>query len=99
MSLHQKLLQLEETGKPIRIGMVGAGKFGSMFLAQVRKLPGVQVVGIADLSVERARSNLEFIGWPAGSLGAGSAEDAARTGGIFLTEDAMALAASPFIDL
>ena len=34
-----------------------------MFLAQVRKLPGVQVVGIADLSVERARSNLEFIGW------------------------------------
>ncbi len=99
VSLHQKLLQLEETGKPIRIGMVGAGKFGSMFLAQVRKLPGVQVVGIADLSVERARSNLEFIGWPAGSLGAGSAEDAARTGGIFLTEDAMALATSPFIDL
>ena len=25
VSLHQKLLQLEATGKPIRIGMVGAG--------------------------------------------------------------------------
>ena len=47
--------------------MVGAGKFGTMFLAQVRKLAGVQVVGIADLSVERARSNLEFIGWPSAS--------------------------------
>ena len=99
MSLYRKLLHLQETGTPIRVGMIGAGKFGSMFLAQVRKLPGVQIVGIADLSIERARSNLEFIGWPADALNARSAEDAAKTGGIFLTEDALALAASPFIDV
>ena len=99
MSLYQKLLQLQGAGRPIRVGMIGAGKFGSMFLAQVRKLPGVQIVGIADLSVARARSNLEFIGWPADALHAGSAEDAAKTGGIFLTEDAGALTASPFIDI
>ena len=99
MSLYQKLLQLQEAGKPIRVGMIGAGKFGSMFLAQVRKLPGVQIVGIADLSVAGARSNLEFIGWPAAALNAGSAEQAATTGGIFLTEDAGKLTASPFIDV
>ena len=99
MSLYQRLLQLQESGKPIRVGMIGAGKFGSMFLAQVRKLPGVQIVGIADLSPARARSNLEFIGWPSDALDAGSARDAATTGGIFLTEDAVTLTASPFIDV
>lgn len=99
MSLYRKLLQRQRAATPIRVGMVGAGKFGSMFLAQIRKIPGVQIVGIADLSVERARSNLEFIGWPADALKAGSAEDALKTGGIFLTEDARSLTASPFIDV
>ena len=99
MSLYGKLLQLQETNRPIRVGMIGAGKFGSMFLAQVRKLPGVQIVGIADLSVARARSNLEFIGWPADALNAISTEQAAGTGGIFLTEDTAAITASPFIDV
>ena len=92
MSLHQKLLQLEETGKPIRIGMVGAGKFGSMFLAQVRKLPGVQVGGSPTCPSKGRARILHRLAcriarrW----LGRG----AARTGGIFPTEDAMALAAS-----
>lgn len=99
MSLYRKLLQRQRAATPIRVGMVGAGKFGSMFLAQIRKIPGVQIVGIADLSVERARSNLEFIGWPADALKAGSAEDALKTGGIFLTEDALSLTTSPFIDV
>ena len=99
MSLYQKLRQLQDAGRPIRVGMIGAGKFGSMFLAQARKLPGVQIVGIADLSVTRARSNLEFIGWPADALKADSAESAAKTGGIFLTEDFRLVTASPFIDV
>lgn len=99
MSLFPKLQQLQENGTPIRVGMIGAGKFGSMFLAQTRKLPGVQIVGIADLSVENARSNLEFIGWPSDALHARSAEEANVTGGIFLTEDYRALTDSPFIDV
>ena len=70
-----------------------------MFLAQVRKIPGVQIVAIADLSPERARSNLEFIGWDGEALHANSAEDAARTGGIFITEDYTSFVSSPFIDV
>ena len=85
MSLYRKLLRLQESVTPIRVGMVGAGKFGSMFLAQTCKIPGIQIVGIADLSVAQARSNLEFIGWLADALTARSAEEAAKTGGIFLT--------------
>jgi len=32
MSLYQQLLQRAAEQKPIRIGLIGAGKFGSMYL-------------------------------------------------------------------
>ena len=50
MNLHAKLLQRQAENRPIRIGLIGAGKFGSMYLAQIPKTPGVHLVGIADLS-------------------------------------------------
>ena len=97
MSLYAKLQKLQEDGKPVRVGMVGAGKFGSMFLAQVRKIPGVQVIAIADLSPERARSNLEFIGWDSNALHAISAEDAQELAGILSLRITPALSAVPLL--
>ena len=57
MSLFKQLQAREAEGNPIRVGVIGAGKFGTMFLAQAAKLPGVHIVGVADLSVEGARSS------------------------------------------
>jgi predicted homoserine dehydrogenase-like protein len=34
MNLFKKLQERAALGNPIRIGMIGAGKFGTMFLAQ-----------------------------------------------------------------
>ena len=50
MSLHQQLLRRAAEQRPIRVGLIGAGKFGSMYLAQIPRTPGVQLVAIADLS-------------------------------------------------
>ena len=50
MSLHAQLQRRQADGKPIRIGLIGAGKFGSMYLAQIPRTPGIHLVGIADLS-------------------------------------------------
>ena len=58
MSLHAQLQQRQADNKPIRIGLIGAGKFGSMYLAQIPRTPGVHLVGIADLSPDAARTNL-----------------------------------------
>ena len=55
MNLHAKLMQRAADGNPIRVGMIGAGKFGSMFFAQARRTPGIHLVAVADLDVERAR--------------------------------------------
>ena len=64
MNLYTKLQQRAAAGKPVRVGLIGAGKFGSMYLAQVPRTPGMQVVAIADLSPAGARRNLARVGWP-----------------------------------
>ncbi|MGE4221472.1 MAG: Gfo/Idh/MocA family oxidoreductase, partial [Alphaproteobacteria bacterium] len=60
MSLHAMLLSRPT---PIRVGVIGAGKFGSMFLAQAPRTPGLHVVGVADLDPARARAALARTGW------------------------------------
>ena len=67
-------------GDGIRIGLIGAGKFGSMYLAQVPRTPGVHLVAIADLAPAAARANLARVGWEAGRSAARSAEEALREG-------------------
>ena len=58
MNLHRLLEARQAAGKPVRVALVGAGKFGSMYLAQVPNTPGVHLAGIADLSPANARTNL-----------------------------------------
>ena len=50
MSLIQKLKARAENNRPVRVGIIGAGKFGSMYLSQVPRTPGIHLVAIADLS-------------------------------------------------
>ena len=63
MNLYAKLAQRKEN--PLRIGLIGAGKFAAMYLAQVPKTPGIRLVAIADLAPDNARTNLQRVGWPA----------------------------------
>ena len=67
MTLQDKLAT-RLTGKPIRVGLIGAGKFGSMFLSQVPAIAGIEVVVIADLDPERARQACRTVGWEAASI-------------------------------
>ena len=63
MNLHRMLLERAANNNPLRIGVIGAGKFGAMYIAQVPRTPGVHLVGIADLSPDKARENLKRVGW------------------------------------
>jgi predicted homoserine dehydrogenase-like protein len=86
-------------GRPVRIAQVGAGKFGIMFLSQVRLTPGMHLAGLADLMPERARQRLVGVGWPAEQIEARSLAEALKTGGTFVTDDAPGLIANPDIDV
>lgn len=99
MNLHTLLLQRAEQGRPVRVGLIGAGKFGSMFLAQARKTPGLHLLGIADLDPERARRALLTTGWPQARIEAGSFGAALRHDTTHVGEDAESLIAADGLDV
>jgi predicted homoserine dehydrogenase-like protein len=99
LSLHRALLARAELGKPIRVGLIGAGKFGSMFLSQARRTPGLHVLGVADLSPEKARASLARVGWSAEQYSAQSAAEARERGTTFLTDDSEALIRADGLDV
>lgn len=99
MNLFAKLTQRAEAGKPIRIGMIGAGKFGSMFLAQLLKLPGIHLIGVVDLNPATAKSNLDYVGWVAERYAAKTLDDAARSGLTHVGDNAQALIEHPAVEI
>ncbi|MGY3127686.1 putative homoserine dehydrogenase-like protein [Agrococcus sp. UYP33] len=64
MNLHELLKEREAQGQPIRVGLIGSGRFGTMYLSQARNIPGVRVLAIADINTARARESLARVGWP-----------------------------------
>jgi len=91
MNLDFLLRRRAEGGAPVRVGIIGAGKFGAMFLSQAGHHPGYHVLGIADLSADRAKASLERIGWPEEQYAASDAVNALENGTTWITEDADAL--------
>ena len=99
MSLHLQLQQRAAQNKPVRVVLIGAGKFGAMYLSQVPRTPGVHLVGIADLSMDNARANLARVGWPEHQASAKSLDDAFKRGLTYLTQDWQMLVAHPMVDM
>lgn len=99
MSMFAKLKQRAAEGRPARVGLIGAGKFGSMFLSQAWRTPGIHLVGVSDLSPARAQEAMHRVGWPDERFQVNSFEAALRTSTTFVTDDAAAMIASPFIDI
>src|SRR5262245_20701164 len=99
MNLHTLLRERDAAGRPVTVGLIGAGKFGTMFLAQARLTRGLHVVAVADLDVGRARRQLASADWPAEQYAAPSLDDALKTRGTCVTADAGALMACPGIEV
>ncbi|HLJ64929.1 MAG TPA: SAF domain-containing protein [Stellaceae bacterium] len=99
MNLAAKLKARAAAGRPVRVALIGAGKFGSMFLAQVPRTMGLHVAGIADLSPARAREALLRVGWPAEQYQAKSVAAALKADTTFITDDAASLITAEGIEV
>ena len=88
MFVYQELLARAAQNKPVRVGLIGAGKFGSMFLSQVPTTPALQVSAIADLRPDAARKACAEVGWPESLIG-----------NVAFTDDAIAMLARGDVDV
>src|SRR5437763_8133277 len=99
LNLHTLLLERKAAGRHVTVGLIGAGKFGTMFLSQARLTEGMHVVGVADINVARARDQLETAGWPAGTYAAGALDEAVKRGSTHVSDDAASLIACDAIEV
>src|SRR5258708_6115320 len=95
MNLHRLLAAREAEKRPVRVVLVGAGKFGSMYLSQARRTAGIHILAVADLAPDRAHASLGRVGWSEERHAARSLDEAAKGGATFVTDDAMAAVAHP----
>lgn len=98
MNFYDMLQQRATENKPIKVGVIGTGKFSSMFLSQARLTPGMQISGIAELDPQKAVQALEKTYWGDGVSvfvdNASAINEAARRGKIGITQDSSELIAS-----
>ncbi|MEM7426416.1 MAG: Gfo/Idh/MocA family oxidoreductase, partial [Pseudomonadota bacterium] len=99
MNLHRMLARRAEDGKPVGVGLIGAGKFGTMFLTQARLTTGLKVVAIADLAPDRALASCGRAGWPDGQAEIGDISAAALSGPTVIGDNVDALMAHPLIEV
>jgi predicted homoserine dehydrogenase-like protein len=99
MNLYAKLCERAAQGRPLRIGLIGAGKFGAMYCAQVPKTPGVHLAGIADLAPANACRNLARVGWAAERYAAASLDAALISGATSVSDDWQGLVAHAAVDI
>ena len=98
MNLSTLLMHRAAAGRPVRVGLIGAGKFGSMILSQAQRIEGLHVAAVVDLATARARASFKRVGWPEERYGARSAGEAVKTGMTFVTDDVGAMLNCPEIE-
>ena len=101
-SLSTKLAAREASGTPIQVGIIGAGKFGSMFISQSHRTPGIRLAAIADLSKDRALAALQRTGYPEDRFDATasiSIQDGLKKRKTAITTDSAELIATKGIDV
>ena len=75
--MRDRLMALEESGRPIRVAIIGCGRFGSMMIAQIMRAPGMEVAVACDLSGQRAADAIRVAGFDEGTpANAGSVSEA-----------------------
>lgn len=63
MNLYPSLAKRESAQDPVRVGIIGAGKFATMFMSQIVRTPGMSLDVVCDLDVDKAERNLMVAGF------------------------------------
>ena len=95
MDFYNLLLKRQEAGKPIRVGVIGAGMYGSQFMTQAKFIPGIKLVAVSGRHTDKAVNNCVMAGWPQDQLAVvksvSAINDAAKKGKVAVIDDAKKL--------
>ena len=101
--LARDLLARADTGKPIRIGLIGSGEMGTDIVTRVAHMPGIEIGAICDLNVARARGAVDIAyraqGHHRDASGTDELNAAMEQGKIAITSDSGAILNSGLIDV
>ena len=98
IDLTQRLVKLKQENNIFRIGVIGAGKFATMFLTQAFKTDGFIISAIADLDFNRAKQALITANTEK-ELNKSSLEESINSNNIWFTDSGIELAQSEQLDL
>jgi predicted homoserine dehydrogenase-like protein len=99
MNLHRMLRERKAASRPITIGIIGAGKFGTMFMSQARQTDGMHVVAVADINTARAHAQLKSACWPEEQYAARSLDEALKNRSTLITDDGDSVIDHPGIEV
>ncbi|MFV0426795.1 MAG: NAD(P)H-dependent oxidoreductase [Beutenbergiaceae bacterium] len=99
MNLHALLQRRTAQSGPIRVGVIGAGKFASMFLTQASVNPDLHVVAVADINVPKAQEALRRTGWTDDRIDAASLDQALSKGTTAVVDSGDVLIEHPAIEV
>ena len=98
LDLTDRLIKIQEEGRLFRIGVIGLGKFATMFLAQVKSTPGIEITAIADLDYKKAEESIRIAGFEQ-DLNTSGYDSAKVSNQIWYTESGLELAKCEQLDL
>ncbi len=98
MILRARLEAREREGRPVRVGIIGTGRFGTMVLCQLAAMRGMRPAVVAEISTDRGMQAFAHAGFPADAVvrtdHLGRINEAIARGVPALTEDARLLVQS-----
>ncbi len=99
-NLFQQLQLLRSNNNSIKIGIIGVGKFSTMFLSQARVTEGFKILALADLKYSNAQNALKKAGYSDTSdILVNSLNEADSDNKIWFTEDGSELSSSHQLDI
>ncbi len=102
MMMRVLLEQLEaraSEGRPVAVGLIGAGRFGTTIAAQISQIEGLQLVAVADPNTHNGSEALRAAGWADDQVqradSAATARSSVESGVAALVPDAQELGSAP----
>ena len=103
MGLTNALAQRAAEGRPVRVGLIGAGEMGTDIVTQLGLMPGLALAVLAEMRVDQAWAALDVAGVgrerALACRDAGAADDAIRGGRIAIVEDAAIACTAGLVDV